>query len=318
MDPAVTPSFNDWKSATPYYQGCDEIFMHLHADCLPSPMVAPYQRGVGAAVAPTPFHGGNTAAEIPTRTCVPEKVELDEITVGAGKLLIKEGDAAGDAFLITGGRVEVFRAVNGTKHRLAVLGPGDVAGEMGLIDNSRRSACIATMEPTRLVIISRDMFIRQLRQSPPLVRYVLLSLVRTLRALNGIPTEPGDPIFAEEPIVSERTHKLLRRETFAPDRVIFRRGDEAHCAYLIQSGRVEVWNETPDNQVMPLAQVGPGMVFGEMGLLRDANRAASVTALELTVCEIIHRHRFDELVRAAPPLIRQLLHTYVSRIEKGL
>lgn len=267
---------------------------------------------------PNPFYGKKIRRNFPIRTRVPERIELHEITIGAGKLLIKEGDAAGDAFLITAGHVEVFRAVNGTKHRLAVLGPGDVAGEMGLIDNSRRSACIASMETTRVVIISRDMFIRQLRQSPPLVRYVLLSLVRTLRALNGIPTEAGDPIFAEEPIVSERTHKLLRRETYAPERVIFRRGDEAHCAYLIQSGRVEVWNETPDNQILALAQVGPGMVFGEMGVLRDANRAASVTALELTVCEIIHRQRFDELVRAAPPLIRQLLHTYVSRIEKGL
>lgn len=231
--------------------------------------------------------------------------------------MIKEGDSCGDAFLITAGRVEVFRAINGTKHRLAVLGPGDIAGEMGLIDNAPRSACIATMEPTRCIVISRELLARQIRSSPPLVRYVLHSLVRTLRAINGIPADQGDTLFAGDPIVSERTHKLLRRDTFAPGRTIFRRGDEAHCAYLIQSGQVEVWRETVDDQVQVLARVGAGSVFGEMALLRDANRAANVTAVELTVCEVIHRQRFDELLRTAPTLIRQLVQSYVNRIEKG-
>lgn len=242
---------------------------------------------------------------------------MDEINVGPGKLLIKEGDWSGDAFLITAGRVEVFRAVNGTKHRLALLGPGEIAGEMGLIDNAPRSACIATMEQTRLVVISRDLFVKQLRASPPLVRYVLHSLVRMLRALNGIPTDHGDPLFADDPIVSERTHKILRRDTFAPGRVIFRRGDEAHGAYLIQSGLVEIWKDTADNQVQVLGQAGPGAVFGEMALLRDANRAANVTAVELTVCEVIPRQRFEELLRAAPTLIRQLVTSYVQRIERS-
>ena len=245
------------------------------------------------------------------------KPELEEINVGPGKLLIKEGDWSGDAFLITAGKVEVFRAVNGTKHRLAILGPGDIAGEMGLIDNAPRSACIATMEPTRLIVISREVFLKQLRTSPPLVRFVLHSLVRTLRAASGIPTEQGDPIFADDPIVSERTHKLLRRDTFAPGRVIFRRGDEAHCAYLIQSGRVEIWKDTADDQMLVLGQAGPGTVFGEMGLLRDANRAANVTAVELTVCEVIQRQRFEELLRAAPTLIRQLINAYVHRITRA-
>lgn len=243
---------------------------------------------------------------------------MDEINIAAGKLLIKQGDHSGDAFLITGGRVEVFLANNGTKLRLAILGPGEIAGEMGLIDNAPRSACIATMEPTRLVVISRDLFLKQLRASPPLVRYVLHSLIRTLRGINGIPNDQGDPIFAGDPIVSERTHKILRRDTFAPGKVIFRRGDEAHSAYLIQSGRVQIWNETMANEVMVLAEAGPGHVFGEMGLLRDANRAASVTAVEMTVCEIINRQRFNELLHAAPSLIHQLIQTYVRRIERGL
>lgn len=241
---------------------------------------------------------------------------MDEISVPPGKLLIKQGDSSGDAFLITAGRVEVFRAVNGTKNRLAVLGAGDIAGEMGLIDSAPRSACIATVEPTRLVIISRELFVRQLQASPPLVRFVLQTLIRTLRVMTGISTMHGDPLFADEPIVSERTHKFLRRDTFALGRTIFRQGDEAHCAYLIQSGAVEITRETPDGQTIVLGQAGPGTVFGEMALLRDASRTATVVATDLTVCELIHRQRFDELLRAAPPLIRQLINTYVARIER--
>lgn len=247
-----------------------------------------------------------------------EDKRLEEIEVGPGKLLVKEGDRSGAAFLIAGGRVEVFRAVNGSKHRLAVLGPGEIAGEMGLLDNAPRSACIATMEPTRLVMISPDLVARQMKASPPLVRFVLRSLIRTLRSINGIPAPASDPMLDGDPIVSERTYKLLRRETYPAGRVIFRRGDEGHYAYLVQSGLVEVWKETLEDEVQVLAQVGPGGVFGEMALLRNANRAASVTAVEHTVCEVIPRHRFDELLRMAPTLIRQLVLTYIRRIETGL
>lgn len=243
---------------------------------------------------------------------------MDEIEIGPGKLLVKEGDRSGAAFLIAGGRVEVFRAVNGTKHRLAVLGPGDIAGEMGLLDNAPRSACIATMEATRLVMLSPDLVARQMKASPPLVRFVMRSLIRTLRNMSGIPAPENDPMLDGDPIVSERTYKLLRRETYPAGRVIFRRGDQGHYAYLVQSGMVEVWKETVEDDVQVLARVGPGGVFGEMALLRNANRAASVTAVDHTVCEVIPRHRFDELLRMAPPMIRQLVFSYINRIEAGL
>lgn len=243
---------------------------------------------------------------------------MEEIEVGPGRLLVKEGDQAGAAFLIVGGRVEVFRAINGTKHRLAILGPGEIAGEMSLLDNSPRVACIATMEATKLVMLSPELVAKQIKASPPLVRFVLRSLIRTLRNMCGIPAPESDPMLDHEPIVSERTYKLLRRETYPAGRVIFRRGDEGHYAYLVQSGMVEVWKETVDDQVQVLTQVGPGGVFGEMALLRNANRAASVTAVDHTVCEVIPRHRFDELLRMAPPMIRQLVFSYINRIESGL
>jgi CRP-like cAMP-binding protein len=243
---------------------------------------------------------------------------LDEIEIGPGKLLVKEGDHSGAAFLIIGGRVEVFRALNGVKHRLAVLGAGEIAGEMGLLNNAPRSACIATMEPTRLVMLSPELVARHLKASPPLVRFVLCSLIRTLRNMSGMPTPESDPMLDSDPIVSERTYKLLRRETYPAGRVIFRRGDEGHYAYLVQSGMVEVWKETAADEVQVLGRVGPGGVFGEMALLRNANRAASVTAVDHTVCEVIPRHRFDELLRLAPPMIRQLVFSYINRIESGL
>jgi CRP-like cAMP-binding protein len=243
---------------------------------------------------------------------------LDEIEVGPGKLLVKEGDRSGAAFLIVGGRVEIFRAVNGVKHRLAVLGAGEIAGEMGLLNNAPRSACIATMESTRLVMLSPELVARQMKASPPLVRFVLHSLIQTLRTMTGIPAPESDPLLDGDPIVSERTYKLLRRETYPAGRVIFRRGDEGHYAYLVQSGMVEIWKETVENEVQVLGRVGPGRVFGEMALLRNANRAASVTAVELTVCEVIPRNRFDELLRMAPPMIRQLVFSYINRIEAGM
>ena len=71
-----------------------------------------------------------------------ERMELarhvDELPIKNGTVLTKQGDA-GDAFyLIVEGRADVIR--NGTK--VAKLGPGDVVGEMALLDGESRSATV--------------------------------------------------------------------------------------------------------------------------------------------------------------------------------
>src|SRR5689334_10379499 len=71
---------------------------------------------------------------------------VDETTLPAGRVLITEGSAeCREAFIILDGSAEV--TVRGV--RVAVLGPGDCTGEMGVIDHDRRSATVTASTDLR-------------------------------------------------------------------------------------------------------------------------------------------------------------------------
>ena len=95
-----------------------------------------------------------------------------EVSVPAGKELVREGDYSYDVLAIEEGTAEVTR---GGDH-LADLGPGDVIGEMGVLDRSQRNATVVATSPMLLVTLT-SWDIRKLRKSAPGVVDHLRTLV---------------------------------------------------------------------------------------------------------------------------------------------
>ena len=67
-----------------------------------------------------------------------------------------------------------------------------------------------------------------------------------------------------------------------PGTVIVRQGDEADALYVVQSGEVEVRLRGADGESKPVATIGAGDYFGEIGVLTGGARLADVVALEPT------------------------------------
>ena len=70
----------------------------------------------------------------------------------------------------------------------------------------------------------------------------------------------------------------LEQQRFAGGATIIKQGEEGDAFYIIRSGNVEVALEGKDGSSIPIVQLGPGEGFGEMALLKDEPRYASVTA----------------------------------------
>jgi CRP-like cAMP-binding protein len=89
---------------------------------------------------------------------------------------------------------------------------------------------------------------------------------------------------------------------------IIRQGDPADRFYVIVEGRVEVSQLPPEGgEQRRLRTMGPREFFGEIGLLSDVPRTASVTALDDGQLLALDRLAFDELVRSGPGLTYRLL-----------
>jgi CRP/FNR family transcriptional regulator, cyclic AMP receptor protein len=85
-----------------------------------------------------------------------------EVSVPAGKELVREGDYSYDVLAIEEGTARVER--NGS--RLADLGPGDVVGEMGVLERSQRNATVVATSPMLLVTLT-SWDIRRLTKTAP-------------------------------------------------------------------------------------------------------------------------------------------------------
>ncbi len=76
----------------------------------------------------------------------------------------------------------------------------------------------------------------------------------------------------------EWLRSLMREESYAAGRIIFRSGDQADALYLILEGRVAIAQDTIGRPMRRYAVLRVGDFFGEMGLLNDAGRLASARA----------------------------------------
>jgi serine/threonine-protein kinase len=85
----------------------------------------------------------------------------------------------------------------------------------------------------------------------------------------------------------------LPRKGFTPGQVIIREGDVGDAAYMIVSGTCRAYR-TVDGQQETLAQMGPGDVFGEMALLLDDPRAATVEAVDRVTVLLLDKATMTE------------------------
>lgn len=116
----------------------------------------------------------------------------------------------------------------------------------------------------------------------------------------------------EAELLSQRL--VLRR--FNSGQVIFHYGDPGGLLYIISKGKVKITHSTPDGQEAMLAIFGKGDFFGELALLDDSPRSASVEAIEPTETLTLHREDFIRFIKNNPDFSLHVLHTLAQHIRR--
>ena len=102
-----------------------------------------------------------------------------------GQEIVRQGDTGVGAFIVRTGKVEIVQEHGGRETRIATLGPGDVLGEMALLDEFPRSATARALEPTTCLGIQRWHFRGILESHPQIALALLPILSRRIRAAEG-------------------------------------------------------------------------------------------------------------------------------------
>lgn len=105
---------------------------------------------------------------------------VDELSVDAGRVLVDQGQAGREAFIVLDGTATVKR----NDRKVATLGPGEQFGELALLDHGPRTASVVADTPMRLLVLSSRAFSGVLDDVPTLSVKLLAALATRIRELD--------------------------------------------------------------------------------------------------------------------------------------
>jgi len=109
-----------------------------------------------------------------------------------------------------------------------------------------------------------------------------------------------------------------RERTYSAGSTLIKQGDTGVGLYVITNGTVHVTKATdPDKAELDLGTVGPGNVLGEMSLLDDLPRSATVTAVDDVTALLLPVWEFRTALRNQPNIAIRLLSTLSRRLRKA-
>jgi MFS family permease len=124
------------------------------------------------------------------------------------------------------------------------------------------------------------------------------------------------PIFAGLPVARlESAARALVPVSVAAGQAVVREGEAADRFYVIDTGTFRV-SQARDGEEVTLRDLGPGEVFGEIGLLRGVPRTATVTAASAGMLYALDAAPFGELVGSGPGLGSRLLDLYRGALSR--
>lgn len=102
-----------------------------------------------------------------------------------------------------------------------------------------------------------------------------------------------------------------RRRTFAPGDVVVHEGDTSLNLFLVVSGHAVVQHADG----LPVAALGPGDFFGELGLVEQHARTATIVARDQLTCILLPAWEFRTLLEEHPEMAVPMVHTLIRRLH---
>ncbi|CAG99219.1 cAMP-dependent protein kinase regulatory subunit BCY1 [Kluyveromyces lactis] len=202
---------------------------------------------------------------------------LEEKSIPQGKEIIKQGDEGDYFYIVEDGTVEFY--VNNQK--VNTSGPGSSFGELALMYNSPRAATVIASTDCILWALDRLTFRRILLGGSFKKRILYDDLLKNIPILKSLSTYDRAKLA-----------DALDTEYYEAGQTIIKEGDTGENFYFIEYGEADVSQEGKG----VITKLGKGDYFGEVALLNDLPRQATVTATARTKVATLGKSGFQRLL----------------------
>ena len=212
--------------------------------------------------------------------------------IAPGTTVFERNEFTNTFFAIVEGGVDILVDPDDASKSVA-LGQGEFFGEMGLIAGRRRTATVVANKQSFLVEVPRRTMIKMINSVEAVDRAMNeAAMVRQLRTFLS-PSLSDAALAAALETAELRTYKM--------GQALFNEGDPGDGVHLIRRGSVTVSRDIDGREVV-LSYVAAGNYVGEMALLNDAPRNATIRAAIMTETLWMEAGKFKALLDSSPDL----------------
>lgn len=232
--------------------------------------------------------------------------------VPSGDLICRQGQPGNSMFVISEGWVEIFiEDDKGKKQTLDRLKDGDFFGEFGLLTNGKRHAGALAKSDAVLLEITSGHF-EELAKKHPHVPEVLEEYFKTRMFDNVLrKSHLFESLFSKDRI---EIVKKFKSQKVDKGNFVFKEGDDGDRIYFIKNGEAEIVMDK-DGDTLVVARIEVGDFFGEIAILKDGKRTASVRAASPLEILYLERSDFKRILEAYPQLEAKLKKTMEERAK---
>jgi cAMP-dependent protein kinase regulator len=207
---------------------------------------------------------------------------MEEVNAAAGETLIKQGDEGDFLFVVEDGKLECTKPIDGEVKVLKTCIAGDVFGELALLYNTTRAASVSVGSdgPAKLWKLDRDTFNSIVKDAASKKRERFMSTLKKVPILANL----GDYELSQ-------IADALKTEEYESDSVVVKQGDTGNVFYILEEGTAKAVKDGAT-----VMQYESGNFFGELALLHDAPRAASIITTSKCSCLGLERKAFHRLL----------------------
>ena len=221
-----------------------------------------------------------------------------ERRVKPGEMVIEQGDDGDNFYAIESGVFDVMVKTDGLNKTVYQFEDKGSFGELALMYNMPRSATVIASTPGTLWAMDRKSF-----------RSIVLKSAfrkRTMyeKLLEGVPMLKSLDSYERMTLAD-----ALMPQVYGPEQCIIKEGAAADGMYFIEHGTCKV-TITKDGKETEVARPGEGKYFGEMALLENKPRSASVYALEKMKVAFLERESFERLLGPCLDIMKRNIQNY--------
>lgn len=229
-----------------------------------------------------------------------------------GETIFRKNDYTNSFMAIVEGTVAVEVGGDDENVSFIPLETGQFFGEMGLISGRRRTATVRAGEDCSILEIPRRLMLKLIASVESLRRQIDAVFLRRAITTYLAPNLPQEA-------VAELMNAGVEVRRYSAGEIVFREGDQPDALYLIRSGSVTVSKDVSGRDVV-LSYVSAGNYVGEMALLNDTPRTATVQATVPTEMLLLNAEAFKQVIARNPAwrgdLERQLLARIKSNVQR--